>query len=186
MAGSHGAEAGAASLVTKPRSTWDEVQMLVGNRAMQVFLLVALCMGSCFGTIGGFLFVYLETQPGSSRFLFGMCLLVTCVAEVPVFHYSGGFLRRFGHSAMLMAALVAYTLRILWYSYVVPAAGDAWWVLPAELLHGVTYGAGWAACTAFANAAAPRELQATAQGLLTGTHWGLGGAIGALMGGWLY
>jgi len=42
-------------------SVQEQVQLLVGNRAMQVFLLVALCMGSCFGTIGGFLFVYLET-----------------------------------------------------------------------------------------------------------------------------
>ena len=81
-------------------------------------------------------------------------------------------------------------------------------VLPVELLHGLTYGAGWAACANFAAIVAPKGLQATTQvgvfacsllyrsgftlticlfqGLLLAVYWGLGQGMGALVGGLAY
>lgn len=82
----------------------------------------------------------------------------------------------------MIAALICYAIRVVWYSLLV----DPNWVLPVELLHGVTYGAGWAACTYYAHQIAPPGLASTTQGVLAGVHWGLGNGGGAVIGGVLF
>ena len=59
-------------------------------------------------------------------------------------------------------------------------------ILPIQLLNGLTYTTMWIAGVAYANPSAQDGLGATAQGLFSGTYLGLGGAAGALLGGYLY
>eukprot|EP01138_Halocafeteria_seosinensis_P012392 gb/GECG01012662.1/.p1 GENE.gb/GECG01012662.1/~~gb/GECG01012662.1/.p1 ORF type:complete len:105 (+),score=4.42 gb/GECG01012662.1/:1-315(+) len=56
----------------------------------------------------------------------------------------------------------------------------------AELLHGITFGIGWACCVSFSHEVAPEGLEATTQGLLASIHWGIGNAGGAFLGGILF
>eukprot|EP00045_Choanoeca_perplexa_P006714 m.57958 g.57958 ORF g.57958 m.57958 type:complete len:104 (-) comp13753_c0_seq13:758-1069(-) len=55
-----------------------------------------------------------------------------------------------------------------------------------EPLHGVTFAVMWSAATRQAHAIAPPGLGTTMQGLLGGMHFGLGSALGALIGGSIY
>jgi predicted MFS family arabinose efflux permease len=59
-------------------------------------------------------------------------------------------------------------------------------ILPVQLLHGLTFSLTWAAGVSYARQIAPAGMSATAQGLFSGTFFGLGGSVGALMGGILY
>ncbi|CAM9468499.1 unnamed protein product [Choristocarpus tenellus] len=58
--------------------------------------------------------------------------------------------------------------------------------MPAEVLHGLTFAAMWAAANYYANRLAPAELKSTVLGLVTGIHWGLGFGLGSVGGGFVY
>ncbi len=145
------------------------------------FGITVLCMGILMGIITNFLFIWLE-QLGAGADVMGWSLFFTCVSEVPLFHYSGALIKRFGNTPLLIAALVCYGIRLVSYSFL----SNAWAVLPIELLHGVTFGVGWACCVAFAAEIAPPGLGSTVQGILAGIHWGIGNSIGAIVGGFAY
>lgn len=147
-----------------------------------LFFAVCFIMGVLgAGVIGGLLFQWL-LELGASNTLLGVSLLVTCVSEVPMFFVSAPLLERFGHVPVLFVSLVAYALRLLYYSVLT----DPWWTLPAELLHGATYALAWASATKYAFEEFPPEMSSTAQGLLASVQWGLGGGLGAILGGGLY
>ena len=73
---------------------------------------------------------------------------------------------------MLALACVCYALRFLYYALL----ADPWWVMPAEVLHGVTFAAMWAARYALRPAHArlgallPLRLRREACALLKRTH----------------
>jgi len=83
---------------------------------------------------------------------------------------------------MFVIALSAYTIRVFAYTQLT----NPWWVLPVELMHGVTFSMAWAAGVSYAVQIAPAELLATAQGLWNGVLGGLGPAVGGLIGGFVY
>ena len=77
---------------------------------------------------------------------------------------------------------VAFLLRLGWYC-ALPWLPSPWWVLAAEPLHGLTFGAAWAAGVARAAALAPPGLAASTQSVYSGVYLGLGSAAGAFVGG---
>lgn len=60
--------------------------------------------------------------------------------------------------------MFCYAIRLGYYA-ILP---NPWAVLPAELLHGVTFAAFWSACIYYSSTIAPPGLGATTQGLLSG------------------
>ncbi len=69
--------------------------------------------------------------------------------------------------ALLDVCLAAYVLRMLCYSGL-PYLRSAWWVLPIETLHGLTFACGWGAGTEKSKALAPPGLEATQQAIFQG------------------
>ena len=53
---------------------------------------------------------------GASTLLMGLTISVTCIAEVPVFHYTGWLLDAVGVKIVLHGVLAVYILRLLYYS----------------------------------------------------------------------
>ena len=88
---------------------------------------------------------------------------------------------RFGVLGVLAIAQLAYITRMLWYASL--TAETVWYVLPCEVLHGLTFAALWSACCNYAAAVAPPGLKASVQGVVGGVHWGLGVGTGATVGG---
>lgn len=101
-----------------------------------LFLLVVWIMGTCAGFIGSFLFVYLRDL-GGSELLMGLSLTFTCLSEVPVFAVMGRVIGHVGELPVLVIALLAYLIRVIYYSEL----QDPWLVLLCEPLHGITFGA---------------------------------------------
>ncbi|CAM9275933.1 unnamed protein product, partial [Sphacelaria rigidula] len=74
-----------------------------------------------------------------------------CLAEVPFFYLSGPLIRKIGVRWVIALTEVAYLVRFIYYSNL----ERPWWVLPVEVLHGLTFAAMWAATTDYAYQISP-------------------------------
>lgn len=157
------------------------VRILLSDCRIVIFLIVILVMGTCMTTIEVFLFWFLQDLNGS-HLLMGLSLCMTCVTEVPIMFYSGHLIKWIGHHGVLYLTLVCYTVRYLSYSFI----PNAWYVLAIEPLHGVTFGAMWAATTSYGGMISPEGMRATVMGLVSATHFGLGRLIAGFGGGAVY
>ncbi|MEZ4620514.1 MAG: major facilitator superfamily domain-containing protein 6 [Caldilineaceae bacterium] len=160
---------------------WQGMRFFVTSRPWLVFLVTLFLNGVAAGVSNNFLFLYLD-ELAASKSLMGATLLVATVSEVPIFFFGDRLLNRLGARGLLLLSLSASVVRMTAYA-LMPAA---WYVLPINLLHGLTFSAMWVAGVSYANRAAPLGMGATAQGLLSGVSMGLAGAIGAVTGGYLY
>ncbi|PNW85282.1 hypothetical protein CHLRE_03g179350v5 [Chlamydomonas reinhardtii] len=162
---------------------WRRLWVLVRRPEVAVFFVTAMTMGYGFGTIDSFLFLYLR-QMGASETLMGLTLTITCAAEVPAFQLQDRLLDRWGVTAVLDLTMLVYALRLALYA-LLPYAGSVLWVLPVEVLHGVTFACGWGAGTVNCKTLAPPGLAATMQGAFQGLYFGAGYGLGSLVGGWV-
>jgi PPP family 3-phenylpropionic acid transporter len=160
---------------------WEGLRSLLQDSRWRLFLLVVFISGVGSSVLSNYLFLRLNDL-GASTTLMGMALAVATLSELPVFFYSGALMQRWGARPLLVFSLFVYVFRAMLIS-ILPAA---WMVLPVQLLHGLTFSITWAAGVTYARQIAPAGLGATAQGLFSGTFFGLGGSVGALLGGMLY
>ncbi|KAG2499955.1 hypothetical protein HYH03_002240 [Edaphochlamys debaryana] len=161
---------------------WRHLSGLLRRPEVVLFLVTATIMGYGFGTIDSFLFLYLQ-QMGATGTLMGLTLTVTCMAEVPAFQLQDRLLDSWGVTAALDLVQLVYVLRLALYT-LLPRLGAVAWVLPIEVLHGVTFALGWGAGTVNCKLlAAGTPLAATLQGTFQGLYFGLGYGLGALVGG---
>jgi len=160
---------------------WSGLRTLAANRRWLIFLAVMFVGGMGSATVHNFLFLYLEDL-SASRLTMGLSLTVATLSEVVVFFFAEKMLARWGTVRVLALSLAVLALRLLAYSFI----HSAGWVLVVQLTHGLTFSALWVAGVAHAKKLAPPGMGATAQGLLTGVYFGVGGAAGAAIGGFLY
>lgn len=137
------------------------------------------------GCIDTWLFVVLDESLAAPPELLGLTLTVTCIAEVPVLAVAGRLITRYGPAAVWHVVHVAFLIRFASY-WALPLMPSPWCVLLAEPLHGVTFGAAWAAGVARAAALAPPGLAATVQSIYAGVYLGLGSAAGGALGGFIH
>eukprot|EP00466_Bigelowiella_natans_P010634 jgi/Bigna1/61701/fgenesh1_kg.25_\ len=105
------------------------------------------------------------------------------MTEIPCFVYSEALRKRFGIRCIIYIGVTAYAVRVGWYAWI----QNPWLVMPAELLHGVTFALVWSSLAVLATQISPEKgLQATTQGLFSLLFNGVGGGIGAVGGGYLY
>ncbi|MEM7802903.1 MAG: MFS transporter, partial [Chloroflexota bacterium] len=159
---------------------WSGLRQLLTNRRWLIFLAAALVQGMSLSIFLNYLFLHLEGM-GVSRIIMGYTLTISTVSEIPIFIFSKKLLRR-GAPLLLAASLFFAVIRAFAYA----GMTEGWHVLLISLLHGPTFAAMWAAGVAYADEAAGPGLSATAQGVFGGTVMGLGTALGALVGGFLY
>ena len=157
------------------------VRSLLSDCRIVTFLIVILVMGTCMATIEVFLFWFLQDLNGS-HLLMGLSLCMTCITEVPIMFYSGHLIKWIGHHGVLYLTFVCYTVRYLSYSFI----PNAWYVLAIEPLHGITFGAMWAATTSYGGMISPEGLRATVMGLVSATHFGFGRLVAGFGGGAVY
>ncbi|KAG2442633.1 hypothetical protein HXX76_002717 [Chlamydomonas incerta] len=171
-----------AAAPVPPVRYWLRLWALIRQPEVAVFFVTAAANGYAWGTIDCFLYMYLK-QLGASEALVGVAVTITCAAEVPAFQLQGRLLDRWGVTRVLDMVQAAYVLRLALYA-LLPYAGSVLWVLPVEVLHGITFACGWGAGTVNCKTLAPPGLAATMQGTfqsLTSAGFGLG----ALLGGWV-
>jgi PPP family 3-phenylpropionic acid transporter len=158
-----------------------DVGRLLADGRWHFFLTIVAVAGMGLGTIHSFLFLYMDDL-GASRLLMGLGLLVATVGELAVYAAAPRLLGAGGVSLLFTLSLGSTALRLAAYA----AIGNPLFVLPVQLLHGLSFSAMQAAGVSHAQALAPRGLETTAQALFTATFMGLGAALAALAGGAVY
>ena len=108
------------------------------TRKVVIFFVILLCSGVGSGVIDGFLFLRLQSL-GASGALLGSARFIMCFAEIPCFQMAGALHKRLGAFLLLAICQLAFVIRFLWYAFLL----DPVWVLPAEILHGVTFAIVW-------------------------------------------
>lgn len=144
-----------------------------------LFLLMALSMA----LTDTYLFLHLESL-GAPPILMGLALFFTCVAEVPVFFHEKKIKEFLGLDRSMLLILVAYVFRQLGYASL-KSFGSPWFVLPLQLLHGITFGLYWSVGVEFSRLLAPEDLRAAVMGFFSGMN-SLGAFLGAICGGRVY
>ncbi|XP_055373884.1 major facilitator superfamily domain-containing protein 6-like [Condylostylus longicornis] len=119
---------------------------------------------------------YIKTLEGLSMFT------QTCIGEIPVFFWSGYLLKKLGHVNCMHLIFGAFIARLFYYSLL----SNPWWVLPIELLNGITYGLLLATMASYANYIAQPGMEATVQGLVGAFFQGVGVSVGNFLAGTLF
>jgi PPP family 3-phenylpropionic acid transporter len=156
------------------------LRVLLTNRRWVLFLAMAFACGVGFASINSYLYPTMR-QMGASESTMGLALTIATLVELPVFFFANRLLRRFGSFGMLVMGMAVTGVRLLLYAAVATPAG----ILAFQPLSGLAFPVVWAAGVAFANENAPPGLSASAQGLFSAMVFGIGAAVGGLIGGLL-
>jgi PPP family 3-phenylpropionic acid transporter len=154
---------------------------LMRQRTWLIFSASLLVLGIANSGMNTFVNVYV-TEMGGGKEMIGLIGAVSAIAEVPVMFLAAPLITRLGKRRTLAIAYALYSVRLLLYGFM-PAPE---WAIGIGLLTGVTFGGLWVAGVAYADALAPRELKATAQGLFSAVLYSLSGVIGSPISGMLF
>jgi len=167
-----------------------KVGVLFTNVQTCHFFLWIVMVGMCTGVLWQFLFWYLEDLANMSddqirwiKTLQGLVsVLQTFLGEIPFFFFSGRILKKIGHINTMSLVLMGFGIRFILYSLL----SNPWWVLPIELLQGITFGMSYATMASYASIIAPSGTEATIQGLVGAIFEGVGTSLGSFIGGVMY
>ncbi|XP_022832726.1 major facilitator superfamily domain-containing protein 6 [Spodoptera litura] len=167
-----------------------DVGSLLSSLPTVLFLLWTIAVGLCTGLLWQFLFWLLEDISGltcdGSGYIKTLQGLVSAIqtfgGEIPFLFVSGYVLKKVGHINMMSLVLLAFGVRFILYSFLT----NPWWVLPIEMLQGVTFGMFYPTMTSYANIVSPPGTETTVQGLVGAVFEGVGTSLGSFIGGQLY
>ncbi len=157
-----------------------EAHALIARQPL-VFILCAFLMLVSHGTYYGFFSIHLE-QLGYSATFIGASWALASGAEIGVMLFSKRLFQRLSLEATLMISFAAAVLR--WG--IMGAAVSAEWILGAQLLHALTYGAFHMASILYMDRLAPAGAKTIGQAANNALTYGLGLMVGFFVNGYLY
>uniref|UniRef100_A0A1I8PHP6 Major facilitator superfamily associated domain-containing protein n=1 Tax=Stomoxys calcitrans TaxID=35570 RepID=A0A1I8PHP6_STOCA len=169
-----------------PNILKDVGQMFLSVRCL-IFFIWCIFIGLGTALIWNFLFVHLESLGGCDasymKTLQGFVMTIQCFCgELPFFFFSGWILKKIGHINAMSVVLFGFGVRFILYSML----QDPWYVLPIELLNGITFGLFYATMASYASIVAPPGTESTMQGLVGAIFEGIGVSVGSLIAGYLF
>uniref|UniRef100_A0A1B0B8T3 Major facilitator superfamily associated domain-containing protein n=1 Tax=Glossina palpalis gambiensis TaxID=67801 RepID=A0A1B0B8T3_9MUSC len=168
-----------------PNILKDVGQMFLSMRCV-IFFIWCVFIGLGTALIWNFLFWHLENLSScqdSMKTLQGFVMAIQCFCgELPFFFSSGWILKKIGHINAMSLVLFGFGVRFILYSML----QDPWYVLPIELLNGVTFGLFYATMASYASIVAPPGTETTMQGLVGAIFEGIGVSTGSFVGGLLF
>ncbi|HRI92862.1 MAG: MFS transporter [Candidatus Accumulibacter sp.] len=153
---------------------------ILRQRRVKALFAACLAMSAAHGAFYVFYSIHLADHH-YSKFAVGCLWSLGVLAEIVVFFFMVGLLRRFGLRTILLASFAAAIARFLvigWGVESVPL------IVVAQLLHGLTFGAYHATAIAAVNRWFPGRCQARGQALYSSLSFGAGGLLGSLLSGW--
>ncbi len=160
------------------RSLLGGLKSVSHNRPLLLLLLVSYLLSSGAAIMYIFLGIRLQEIGGDANIV-GLAFALSAVSELPVVAFGGWLLDRLGAPRLIGFALCVYIARFTAFS----AITEPEWMLPVQLLHGLSYGAFLMASVTLAHRLAGGEHAATAQALLTAMSFGFGSITGSIAGG---
>ncbi len=165
-------------------ATHDHVRLGHVLRRPVVIALFASCMlhQFSFAPYYGFFSLYLEAH-NWDKSLIGFLWAFGVVAEVIVFVWTGRLITRFGLRAIFLLALVTTVIRWAGLEHVIDSLSG---LLLLQLLHLSSFGLYHACAVNFIHREFGGRLQGRGQALHVSLSFGLGGATGSAIAGWIW
>ncbi len=154
---------------------------LVRQRTWLFFSASLIVLGIANSGMHSFLNIYVK-EMGGGEGLIGLMWGLAALSEVPVMFLAAPIIAQISTRRTMAIAYALYAVRWLLLG-IMPSPG---WAVLINLLHGPTFGALWVAGVAYADALAPDELKATAQGLFSATLYSISSVIGSPLSGLLF
>ncbi|KAL7451852.1 hypothetical protein ACHAWC_003628 [Mediolabrus comicus] len=124
-----------------------------------LFFVFSLAVG--ISIVDNLAFIFFDSL-GSSNTINGLTVVFTVLFEVPIFYLAPRFLQRYGPGKLLMAAGIAYVVRVIGYTLTSHMSV----ILLLDTLHGISYAGGKAGSVEYIQQMVPKGYEATGQGLL--------------------
>lgn len=147
-----------------------------------VLFVVALGAGISGGFIDSYLFLNVYDLSDDGETIVSVFVAVETLSEIPIFFLSNSMIERLGTALCIVVVIAAFFVRGVVYAYMT----QPWYVVPLEMLHGVTFGLLAASLTTYLYAAAPKGAAGTMIGLISAFQRGVGAGIASLVGGHIY
>ncbi|OLP96995.1 Major facilitator superfamily domain-containing protein 6 [Symbiodinium microadriaticum] len=146
-------ESVAQALHSRPRLR--ELMRFVTLPRVAVTLAIVVALGFGEGIMQTYTYVRLQHLKHGSSTIMGLSAVCMIISEIPFFYFAKNIIDRFGIMPIMSLALCCTALRQAWIAWL----WDAAWVLPGELLHGITFSIANAAVTLDVHDIAPEHLQ---------------------------
>eukprot|EP00644_Phytophthora_capsici_P015390 jgi/Phyca11/547329/estExt2_Genewise1Plus.C_PHYCAscaffold_240326 len=127
-----------------------------------------------------FLNVYDLSDDGAT--IVSVFVAVQTLSEIPFFFLASSMIKKFGTAVCITVVALAFFTRDMVYTYM----EQPWYIVPVEMLHGVTFGLLLATMTIYLHDAAPKGASGTIIGLLSAVLRGVGAGTASLVGGVIY
>jgi len=158
----------------------DSIALIADSQVLRIFLLGIICVGITLGIADQYLVVYLD-EINASSWIVGFTVAVTALPEIPIMSYAKTIIRKWGLRITYVVGISALPIRWLFNVLVT----DPNIALPVQALHGIAMSALLAVGVIFVDNILPKDLRASGQALYLSSLYGLGPAIGLLLGGLL-
>eukprot|EP00727_Mastigamoeba_balamuthi_P008818 m51a1_g4559 putative intraflagellar transport protein 81 homolog (1332) ;mRNA; r:109042-114384 len=157
---------------------WYSARAMFAQRGFACFAVSVGAMGCVMGTFASFASLHLRAQPDVSKSASGWSVGIAMLSELPFFLASRRLLDALGVRALIALAHVAFIARAVGFACL---RGN--WLLLPQALHGASFACLWMSFVYQANAMAPPEVVATAQGVVSALFSGLGYLVANMCGG---
>ena len=157
------------------------LRQLLSRRTLLLFLLSVFLLAVTTGTFNYFFSLYMDGL-GASEGTIGLAWSLSASTEIPVMVLSETMMNRIGVNGLLSFAFITYAIRWLLFSFIQTPG----WVMPVQLLQGLSFATFLVASVTYINDHAPKGLRTTGQSLLSTISFGLGPIVGSLLGGYFY
>ncbi|MBV7315017.1 MFS transporter [Shewanella sp. NIFS-20-20] len=152
------------------------------NKSIVWFLISAMLLQMSAGPFYGFFVLYLK-QAGYTESIAGIFVALGVVSEIIMFMFAPRLLARFGVTCLLVVSTAMTVVRWLLLAF---AVESLWWLTVSQLLHAFTFGLVHAASIQFVHQAFAKSHQSQGQALYASLGFGLGGALGIWVCGYIW
>lgn len=163
--------------------TLSPLEGLVGvlrHPSLALFLLGSVLLWASVSAVTTFVSIHL-VELGAEGQVVGLLWAIGAMVEVPLMFVFPALARRWGTNRLLVIGAVAYSLRSVGWAL----AGAPLLLVAVSPLGGIGYALFYVGTVGYVARAVPPGVQATAQGIFSGTAWSTGSILGSLVGGQL-
>jgi PPP family 3-phenylpropionic acid transporter len=160
---------------------WDNLGRVIKDNRWVAFLVGSFLVGTAFMFITNFFYIFLKDL-GAPSSLTGLSVAASTILEIPFFIYSAALIKKVSARGLIIFSFFILILRLLLTSLL----KNPYWGIAVNMLHGPFFSTYWVGAVNYAREIAPHGLGASAQALFAASFFGLGGIVGALLGGWLF
>jgi PPP family 3-phenylpropionic acid transporter len=162
------------------QSNGNKMQMwvLFKNKKLMIYMGINLVLQITLGYYYSFFPVYFKSM-GADNVLLGWSMLISAASEIPFLLFAARILKRIRITHILFVSSIATALRWFAFSF----TDNPYWVLPAQVLHGLIFIVLSVTMAIYINQEVPKELKASGQTLNGLLSTGVARIIGSFAGG---